>query len=77
MTEIKAKYDREKLIHKILDYIEMDYEGSNSQNLLNEILYLREQGCVPLTDYTTTELASTLVEHLDRHKDWDKVFQDE
>ena len=78
IAEIKAKYTRENMLDKVLDYIEKDYDGYNVQDLLNEILALREHGCNPLNKYSDNDLAEELVDFMDRYeREWEDNDDDE
>ena len=66
IAEIKSRYERERLIDKVRDYIETDYENFNSRDLLDEILELRVHGCQSLNDYSDDDLAEQLIDYIDR-----------
>ena len=73
IAEIKSRYERERLIDKVRDYIETDYENFNSRDLLDEILELRVHGCQSLNDYSDDDLAEQLIDYIDRSGNWEEI----
>jgi len=73
ISEIKARYPREMIIDKILDFKKYQFNGWDKSELVAEILQLLQHGCRAYIEYPTSELVDLLVEELDYENAWGEI----
>lgn len=73
IAEIKARYSREQLLDKLLDFKEYQLKGWDKQELVNEILELNVHGCRSYNEYSDDELVELVVEELDYENAWGEM----
>lgn len=73
ISEIKARYSREQIIDKILDFKEYQFNGWDKNELVAEILHLLQHGCRAYIEHTTDELVDLLVDDLDFENAWGEI----
>lgn len=68
IAEVKARFShsREDTIEKISEYMERDFENDSHKDLVEEIVYLKTNGCQPLREYSDDELIEELIYQIDR-----------
>ena len=73
IAEIKARYNREQIIDKILDFKEYQFNSWDKNELVAEILQLLQHGCRAYIEHTTDELVDLLVDDLDFENAWGEI----
>lgn len=67
-AEIKARStSRDNTIERISEYMERDFVNDTHKDLVEEIIYMRTNGCRPLCEYSDDELVEELIDHIDRY----------